>query len=157
MHRIALRNSARALAATPKVPRRCFLFSYFLIQTSPLYRVPLPPLLHVLMLLRSLVRSDSRISWSHCSYHDLYSIYRIAYVTLVAASEVSSILESRISGTAVGGNVEETGRVLSSFCLSPFFIWLNEYLRTGVGDGIGRVWGLRNVQGLFSFTLSCLS
>ena len=32
---------------------------------------------------------------------------------LVAASEVSSILESRISGTSVGGNVEETGRVLS--------------------------------------------
>jgi hypothetical protein len=30
-----------------------------------------------------------------------------------AASEVSSILESRISGTSVGGNVEETGRVLS--------------------------------------------
>ncbi|KAK0467191.1 P-loop containing nucleoside triphosphate hydrolase protein [Desarmillaria tabescens] len=45
-----------------------------------------------------------------------------------AASEVSSVLESRISGTSVGGNVEETGRVLS------------------VGDGIGRVWGLRNVQ-----------
>jgi len=32
-----------------------------------------------------------------------------------AASEVSSILESRISGTSVGGNVEETGRVLSMF------------------------------------------
>ncbi|KAJ3500583.1 hypothetical protein NMY22_g19214 [Coprinellus aureogranulatus] len=45
-----------------------------------------------------------------------------------AASEVSSILESRISGTNVAGNVEETGRVLS------------------VGDGIARVWGLRNVQ-----------
>ncbi|KAF9054469.1 P-loop containing nucleoside triphosphate hydrolase protein [Panaeolus papilionaceus] len=45
-----------------------------------------------------------------------------------AASEVSSILESRISGTSVAGNVEETGRVLS------------------VGDGIGRVWGLKNVQ-----------
>ncbi|KAH9479532.1 Alpha subunit of the F1 sector of mitochondrial F1F0 ATP synthase [Psilocybe cubensis] len=45
-----------------------------------------------------------------------------------AASEVSSILESRISGTQVAGNVEETGRVLS------------------VGDGIGRVWGLKNVQ-----------
>ena len=30
-----------------------------------------------------------------------------------AASEVSSILESRIAGTSVGGNVEETGRVLS--------------------------------------------
>ncbi|KAH9004616.1 P-loop containing nucleoside triphosphate hydrolase protein [Lactarius hatsudake] len=45
-----------------------------------------------------------------------------------AASEVSSILESRIAGSSVGSNVEETGRVLS------------------VGDGIGRVWGLRNVQ-----------
>ena len=30
-----------------------------------------------------------------------------------AASEVSSILESRISGSSVSGNVEETGRVLS--------------------------------------------
>ncbi|KAJ7625635.1 P-loop containing nucleoside triphosphate hydrolase protein [Roridomyces roridus] len=47
---------------------------------------------------------------------------------LAASSKVSSILESRISGTAVGANVEETGRVLS------------------VGDGIGRVWGLKNVQ-----------
>ncbi|CAL1714837.1 unnamed protein product [Somion occarium] len=45
-----------------------------------------------------------------------------------AASEVSSILESRIAGTQVAANVEETGRVLS------------------VGDGIARVWGLRNVQ-----------
>ncbi|KAH9935885.1 ATP synthase F1 alpha subunit [Epithele typhae] len=45
-----------------------------------------------------------------------------------AASEVSSILESRIAGTSVGANVEETGRVLS------------------VGDGIARVWGLKNVQ-----------
>ncbi|KAH9924723.1 P-loop containing nucleoside triphosphate hydrolase protein [Fomitopsis serialis] len=46
----------------------------------------------------------------------------------VPASEVSSILESRIAGSSVGANVEETGRVLS------------------VGDGIARVWGLRNVQ-----------
>ncbi|OBZ73767.1 ATP synthase subunit alpha, mitochondrial [Grifola frondosa] len=45
-----------------------------------------------------------------------------------AASEVSSILESRIAGSSVGANVEETGRVLS------------------VGDGIARVWGLKNVQ-----------
>ncbi|KAJ7214212.1 P-loop containing nucleoside triphosphate hydrolase protein [Mycena rebaudengoi] len=49
-----------------------------------------------------------------------------------AASEVSSILEARISGTAVGGNIEETGRVLS------------------VGDGIGRVWGLKNEMVEFS-------
>ncbi|KAF8426473.1 hypothetical protein L210DRAFT_3615019 [Boletus edulis BED1] len=45
-----------------------------------------------------------------------------------AASEVSSILESHISGTAVRGNVEETGRILS------------------VGDGIGHFWGLQSVQ-----------
>ncbi|CAK9781672.1 putative ATP synthase alpha chain mitochondrial precursor [Cutaneotrichosporon oleaginosum] len=45
-----------------------------------------------------------------------------------AASEVSSILESRIAGTSVGGDVQETGRVLT------------------IGDGIARVYGLRNVQ-----------
>ena len=33
---------------------------------------------------------------------------------MVAASEVSSILESRIAGSSVGSNVEETGRVLST-------------------------------------------
>ncbi|KAF8502022.1 P-loop containing nucleoside triphosphate hydrolase protein [Russula emetica] len=43
-----------------------------------------------------------------------------------AASEVSSILESRIAGSSVSSNVEETGRVLS------------------VGNGIGRVWDLKN-------------
>ena len=30
-----------------------------------------------------------------------------------AASEVSSILESRISGMSLGGDVQETGRVLT--------------------------------------------
>ncbi|CAD6984047.1 unnamed protein product [Tilletia controversa] len=45
-----------------------------------------------------------------------------------AASEVSSILEQRISGAGAGGDVEETGRVLT------------------IGDGIARVYGLRNVQ-----------
>ena len=46
-----------------------------------------------------------------------------------AASEVSPILEPRIAGSSVGSNIEETGRIL------------------GVGDRIGRVWGLENVQG----------
>ncbi|KAF9511231.1 hypothetical protein BS47DRAFT_1319088 [Hydnum rufescens UP504] len=46
-----------------------------------------------------------------------------------AASEVSSILESRIAGTSLGGDVQETGRVLT------------------IGDGIARVYGLNNVQG----------
>ncbi|KAF8327183.1 P-loop containing nucleoside triphosphate hydrolase protein [Cantharellus anzutake] len=45
-----------------------------------------------------------------------------------AASEVSSILESRIAGTSLGGDVQETGRVLT------------------IGDGIARVYGLNNVQ-----------
>ncbi|KAI5478024.1 hypothetical protein MNV49_005716, partial [Pseudohyphozyma bogoriensis] len=45
-----------------------------------------------------------------------------------AASEVASILESRISGSSAGADVLETGRVLT------------------IGDGIARVYGLRNVQ-----------
>ncbi|GAA6020958.1 hypothetical protein JCM10207_003203 [Rhodosporidiobolus poonsookiae] len=45
-----------------------------------------------------------------------------------AASEVASILESRISGSTAGADVQETGRVLT------------------IGDGIARVYGLRNVQ-----------
>ncbi len=68
---------------------------------------------------------------------------------MLAASEVSSILESRIAGSSVGSNVEETGRVLSTLQsvanLSPQIDF--RVSSVGVGDGIGRVWGLRNVQG----------
>jgi len=50
----------------------------------------------------------------HESSHETLAYF---LTCLVAASEVSSILESRISGSSLGGNVEETGRVLSwSFC-----------------------------------------
>ncbi|CAH7686929.1 ATP synthase subunit alpha, mitochondrial [Phakopsora pachyrhizi] len=45
-----------------------------------------------------------------------------------AASEVSSILEDRIGGSSAAADVQETGRVLT------------------IGDGIARVYGLRNVQ-----------
>ncbi|KAJ1983843.1 Alpha subunit of the F1 sector of mitochondrial F1F0 ATP synthase [Dimargaris verticillata] len=45
-----------------------------------------------------------------------------------AASEVSSILEERILGVSGSADIQETGRVLS------------------VGDGIARVYGLKNVQ-----------
>jgi F-type H+-transporting ATPase subunit alpha len=45
-----------------------------------------------------------------------------------AASEVSSILEERIGGSSSAADVQETGRVLT------------------IGDGIARVYGLRNVQ-----------
>lgn len=43
-------------------------------------------------------------------------------------AEVSSILEEKILGADTGAELEETGRVLS------------------IGDGIARVYGLRNVQ-----------
>ena len=47
-----------------------------------------------------------------------YPTPRFVLTFSAAASEVSSILESRISGSSVGGNVEETGRVLSSYTRS---------------------------------------
>merc|ERR1712158_255619 len=47
---------------------------------------------------------------------------------LKASAEVSSILEERILGSAPKANLEETGRVLS------------------IGDGIARVYGLKNIQ-----------
>merc|ERR1712088_1158205 len=45
-----------------------------------------------------------------------------------ALSEISSILEERILGAAPAANMGETGRVLS------------------IGDGIARVYGLKNIQ-----------
>merc|ERR1712029_520843 len=45
-----------------------------------------------------------------------------------ASAEISSILEERILGAAPTSNLEETGRVLS------------------IGDGIARVYGLKNIQ-----------
>ena len=44
------------------------------------------------------------------------------------SAEVSSILEERILGKAASADLEETGRVLS------------------IGDGIARVYGLKNIQ-----------
>ncbi|KAK3854067.1 hypothetical protein Pcinc_039424 [Petrolisthes cinctipes] len=47
---------------------------------------------------------------------------------VAASAEVSTILEERILGAAPKANLEETGRVLS------------------IGDGIARVYGLKNIQ-----------
>ena len=47
---------------------------------------------------------------------------------IIGSAEVSSILEDRILGATKSAELEETGRVLS------------------IGDGIARVYGLRNVQ-----------
>lgn len=44
------------------------------------------------------------------------------------SAEVSSILEERILGKTASADLEETGRVLS------------------IGDGIARVYGLKNIQ-----------
>ena len=44
------------------------------------------------------------------------------------SAEISSILEERILGAAPKADLEETGRVLS------------------IGDGIARVYGLKNIQ-----------
>jgi F-type H+-transporting ATPase subunit alpha len=46
----------------------------------------------------------------------------------VATSEVSSIIEEKILGSSASVDISETGRVLS------------------IGDGIARVYGLKNVQ-----------
>jgi len=54
-----------------------------------------------------------------------------------ASAEVSSILEERILGAAPKANLDETGRVLS------------------IGDGIGRVYGLKNIQAEEMVEFSC--
>lgn len=50
------------------------------------------------------------------------------HLTYKGTAEVSSILEEKILGADTSADLEETGRVLS------------------IGDGIARVYGLRNVQ-----------
>lgn len=52
----------------------------------------------------------------------------LTQLCVVGTAEVSSILEQRILGSAPKAELEETGRVLS------------------IGDGIARVYGLKNIQ-----------
>jgi len=49
-------------------------------------------------------------------------------ITGAVSAEVTKILEQRIEGQGMQANLEETGRVLS------------------IGDGIARVYGLKNIQ-----------
>lgn len=84
-----------------------------------------------LFALRQLPKSVSEVSKSAFGAafvaHRKFSATR----TLNAASgsaEISSILEERILGQSTTANLEETGRVLS------------------IGDGIARVYGLKNIQ-----------
>lgn len=48
--------------------------------------------------------------------------------SIVGISEVSSIIEEKILGSAASADIHETGTVLS------------------IGDGIARIYGLKNVQ-----------
>ena len=64
-------------------------------------------------------------------YYDIKDILCCLYDSTFCISgtaEVSSILEQRILGSAPKAELEETGRVLS------------------IGDGIARVYGLKNIQ-----------
>jgi hypothetical protein len=54
------------------------------------------------------------------------NVFKFCYFT--ASPEVSNILEERILGHTSKADLEETGRVLS------------------IGDGIARVYGLKNIQ-----------
>uniref|UniRef100_A0A672MXS2 ATP synthase subunit alpha n=1 Tax=Sinocyclocheilus grahami TaxID=75366 RepID=A0A672MXS2_SINGR len=65
----------------------------------------------------------SLILWRFSHVHAQNTLCRFP-----GTAEVSSILEEKILGADTGANLEETGRVLS------------------IGDGIARVYGLRNVQ-----------
>ena len=47
-----------------------------------------------------------------CKHFDVSSLY-FSPTVVTAASEVSSILESRIAGSSMGSDVQETGRVLT--------------------------------------------
>lgn len=72
------------------------------------------------------------IKSTHCQFVFVKmnaSVFR-KYLSLssTGTAEVSSILEEKILGADTSADLEETGRVLS------------------IGDGIARVYGLRNVQ-----------
>lgn len=65
-----------------------------------------------------------------CIEHALFShwLCSMTFILSAGTAEVSSILEEKILGADTAADLEETGRVLS------------------IGDGIARVYGLRNVQ-----------
>ncbi len=56
------------------------------------------------------------------------AVRKLHVSTPARGAEISSILEERILGSAPKADLEETGRVLS------------------IGDGIARVYGLKNIQ-----------
>jgi len=61
-------------------------------------------------------------------FADLVTMNCIFDILCLGSAEISSILEERILGQSTAANLDETGRVLS------------------IGDGIARVYGLKNIQ-----------
>ena len=70
---------------------------------------------------------DNRFS-SRCAMLISHNLPLLLPTPPTGSAEVTSILEDRILGATKATDLEETGRVLS------------------IGDGIARVYGLRNVQ-----------
>ena len=69
------------------------------------------------------------LTWRNkCQLTIRHYINEFFFSTGPSGAEVSSILEERILGQSSAVNLEETGRVLS------------------IGDGIARVYGLKNIQ-----------
>lgn len=74
---------------------------------------------------RSVISTQEvNITWKCCKIVERCS----PFPSVEGTAEVSSILEDKIMGADTSADLEETGRVLS------------------IGDGIARVYGLRNVQ-----------
>ncbi len=138
MHRVALRNSVRAAALAASKVRTVFSthFPASFVLNGVLQSRALPAVLPLLFLAHMRQQRPVRIctllstlttSNEHFLAHVTDALQRFHLGTRdtsrTAASEVSSILESRIAGTSVGANVEETGRVLSEFHASYIHGW----------------------------------
>lgn len=87
----------------------------------------------------------------------LYTLRR-RYTSYSAASEVSSILESKIAGTQIAVDVEETGRVLSMYSTilwTTFHLTIFSKVLATVLVVFG-VLGMYRVNSIHEFTLSLL-
>ncbi|KAI9175245.1 Alpha subunit of the F1 sector of mitochondrial F1F0 ATP synthase [Blastocladiella emersonii ATCC 22665] len=76
----------------------------------------------------TVVRSAARAAYARPASRAFSNVALKSAAAKPGASELSSILEDRILGSSANVDVQETGRVLS------------------IGDGIARVYGLKNVQ-----------
>ena len=146
MHRIALRNSARkvALAAAPKV--RSPTFPLLFLRTNHFYpnRTARFPRAH--MLQPSLVCLSVS---SKCSLLIRARLLPPLLFNPLPCSCIRGFFNIRVPHLRHVGRRKRRGNRSRFECVGFFvplgYSPLNHFL--GVGDGIGRVWGLKNVQG----------